>query len=97
MVKTEWPEAEYRPPHAEQYRRPEGSEVSISVRASTASDVLTQSLNFLGLFGGGEWQEDPAPIIESLTVHDTLQVALKGTVSGGKIGDFKILSVEASR
>jgi len=97
MVKTEWPEAEYRPPHAEQYRRPEGSEVSISARASTASDVLTQSLNFLGLFGGSEWQEDPAPVIESLTVHDTLQVSLKGTVSGGRIGDFKILSVEASR
>lgn len=97
MVKTEWPEPEYRPPHAEQYRRPEGSEVSISVRVSTASDVLAESLNFLGLFGGGQWQEDPAKVIESLTVHDMLEVSLKGTVSGGKIGDFKVLSVEASR
>jgi hypothetical protein len=97
MVKTEWPEAEYRPPHAEQYRRPEGSEVSVSVRASTTSDVLAQSFNFLGLFGGGEWQEDPAKIIERLTVHDTLEVSLKGTVSGGRIDDFKVLSVEASR
>ena len=97
MVKTEWPEAEYRPPRADQYRRPEGSDVSISVRVSTTSDVLAESLNFIGLFGHGEWQEDPAKVIESLTVHDLLEVSLKGTVSGGKIGDFKVLSVEPSR
>jgi len=97
MVKTELPEADYRPPHAEQYRRPEGSEISISARASATSDVLAESLNFLGLFGGGEWQEDPAKVIERLTVKDLLEVSLKGTVSGGKIDDFKVVSVEASR
>jgi hypothetical protein len=54
-------------------------------------------MNFIGLFGGGSWQEDPAKVVEDLTATDTLAVSLKGTVSGGIIGEFKVLSVEASR
>jgi hypothetical protein len=96
MVMTEWPEADYRPPHAEKYKRPEGSELAISARASTTSDVLSESLNFIGLFGG-EWKEDAAKVVESLTVHDTLEVSIRGTVAGDKIGNFKVIGVEASR
>ncbi len=97
MVKTELPEAEHRPPHAAVYKRPEGSEVSISVRASAISEVSAESLNFLGLFSGGEWQEDPAKVVEDLTVNDALAISLKGTVTGGKVGEFKVVGVEAWR
>jgi hypothetical protein len=97
QIMTEWPDSNYRPPVAPKYKRAEGSEVSISARASAVSEIVAESMNFIGLFGTGPWQEDPAKVVEELTVNDALAVSLKGTVSGGRIGDFKVLSVEASR
>jgi hypothetical protein len=96
-VKTELPESEYRPPHAEKYKRPEGSEVLISARASTDSDVLAESLNLGGLFTGNYADEEPSKVIENLRVTDTLAVSLKGTVLGDKIGNFKLISAEPAR
>jgi hypothetical protein len=97
QVKTELPESEYRPPHAEKYKRPEGSEVLISARASTNSDVLAESLNLGGLFTGNYAYEEPSKVIENLRVTDTLAVSLKGTVLGDKIGNFKLISAEPAR
>jgi hypothetical protein len=59
--------------------------------------VLAESINFSGLFTGNYTDDESSKGIEKLTVKDTLAVSLKGTISGGKIGDFKVISVEASR
>jgi hypothetical protein len=97
LVKTELPESEHRPPHVEKYKRPEGSEVLISARITTESEVLAESLNFLGLFTGDYGQEEQSKTVEALTVTDTLSVSIKGTVLGDKIGDFTVMSVEPTR
>lgn len=97
QVHTELPESEHRPPHAEKYKRPEGSQVLISAHASTASEVLAESLNFAGLFTGNYTDEEPSKMIENLKVTDTLAISLKGTVLDDKIGDFKVISVEPPR
>ena len=97
QVKTELPESDYRPPHVEKYKRPEGTEVLISARVSTESDILAESFNFSGLITGDYTQDESAKTIESLKVKDTLAVSLKGTVLGDKIGDFKVVSVEPAR
>jgi hypothetical protein len=97
MVKTELPDYDYRPPHAAEYKRPEGSEVSISARATTVSDIVAETINFINIINGTQSEDESPKMTENLTVNDTLAITLKGTVSGGKIGDFKVLSVEASR
>lgn len=97
LVKTELPESEHRPPHAEKYRRPEGSEVLISARIATESEVLAESLNFAGLITGDYSQDEQSKTIENITVKDSLSVSLKGTVLGDQIGDFKVVSIEPAR
>jgi PIN domain len=97
QVKTELPESEHRPPHAEKYKRPEGGEVLISARVSTESDVLAESLNFVGLFTGDYTKEEPSNTVENLKVKDTLAVSLKGIVMGDKIGNFKVVNAEPAR
>jgi hypothetical protein len=93
-VITELPESEYRPPHAAEYKRPEGSEVSISTRVSTVSEVLAEPMFFSGFITGDYTVDESARVIENLTVKDTLSVSLKGMILGGIITDFQVISVE---
>jgi hypothetical protein len=97
QVKTELPESEHRPPNAEKYKRPEGSEVLISARVSTESDVRAESLNFVGLFTGDYTKEETSNTVEDLKVKDTLDVSLKGVVQGDKVGNFKVVTAEPAR
>jgi hypothetical protein len=77
---TELPESEYLPPRAAEFKRPEGSEVSISARASTVSEVLAESFNFYGLMAGDYEVDESARVTETLTVKDTLSISLRGTI-----------------
>jgi hypothetical protein len=97
-VLTELPESEHRPPHAETYSRPEGSEVKISAKAFAQIEAVVETTNWLGLFAfQGMQPPDATPKIENATFTETLNVSLTGTVRIGVIGDFKVTSVEAER
>ena len=80
-VLTELPESEHRPPHAETYSRPEGSEVKISAKAFTQIEAVVETTNWLGLFAfQGMQPPDDTPKIENATFTETLNVSLTGTV-----------------
>jgi hypothetical protein len=97
-VLTELPESEHRPPHAETYSRPDGSEVKISAKAFTQIEAAVETTNWLGLFAfQGMQPPDATPKMENATFTETLNLSLTGTVRTGVIGNFKVTSVEAER
>jgi len=97
-VFTELPESEHRPPHAETYNRPDGSEVKISAKAFTQIAAIVETTNWFGAFAIGI-QPQPGPTIktEDATLTETLNVSITGTVNNGVVGEFKVTSVEADR
>lgn len=98
FVMTELPEPECRPPHTEAYRRPGGSTVKISARASTQIDAIVETVSWYGMFLPADLpQPDPTPKIEEKTFHEDLNVSLVGTVQNGIIGDFQVTAVEQAR
>jgi hypothetical protein len=99
-AQTELPEAEYRPPQASTYSRPEGSPVKISARVSVDVDVVTVSYPFVEIFALRRRKSDepePSSTIEERTISKTLNISLTGEVHNGSIGNFQVTSVQAER
>jgi hypothetical protein len=96
LVTIEPAEIQHRPPRAE-YHRPEGSEVTISARATADLDALVGP-SFWDLVGRNIYNPDqvdsPTPDLEDATLTEYLNLSLVGIVHGGKISAFKITAVE---
>lgn len=98
LVKSDLPESQHRPPNAETYQRPEGSEVKISARAGVDIEATVQ--NYFGLWSiflgqqNTSLREEAEPKLEEITLRETLNLSITRTVHGGVIGDFRVSDVQ---
>jgi len=102
-ILTELPETEHRPPNADTYKRPEGSDVKISAKVFSRTEAIVEAVNWSNLFllsgvqSGIQPVVDTTPKLEDASFHETLNVSLTGTVKNGVIGDFQVTGVELHR
>lgn len=83
-VKTEPPPTDHRPPNTAVYKRPDGSRVQISARASANVVALTENWNLLGLFSGyGKQELESTKTIETNAFNESINLSIDGTVSNG--------------
>lgn len=96
FTKTDLPERQYLPPKADEYGRPEGSQVKISVEAKTSMQAVVEKSNFWALLGDPPPNPNEPPALEDAVLSETLDVSLIGTVHNGRIVDFEVTGVEAA-
>jgi hypothetical protein len=97
-VKTELPPTDHRPPNTAAYKRPDGSRVQVSARASANVVALTENWNLLGLFSGyGKQGPEPTKTIETNAFSESINLSIDGTVSNGVVGNFKVTAAEVVR
>ena len=97
-VKTELPPTDHRPPNTAVYKRPDGSRVQISARASANVVALTENWNLLGLFSGyGKQAPEPSKTIETSAFSESINLSIDGTVTNGVVGDFKVTAADVGR
>jgi hypothetical protein len=97
-VKTELPPTDHRPPNTAVYKRPDGSRVQISARASANVVALTENWNLLGLFSGyGKQEPEPTKTIETDAFSESINLSIDGIVSNGVVGDFKVTAADVGR
>jgi hypothetical protein len=94
-VRTELPESGNIPPWSH-YKRHEGEIVKISAVGSIDFKALTKAIDFFSamLSAGQDYVPEP-PKIEETSFFQSFNLSITGTVHEGKIGDFKVVSVEA--
>jgi hypothetical protein len=98
-IMTELPESQHRPPHATEYKRPDGSEVKISAKTTAQIGVTVEISNWLGLFAlpSVHPQTPLEPKTESTVFTENLTVSITGTVRNGIVGEFKVTGIEPER
>lgn len=96
FIKTDLPDSDHLPPRAV-YSRPEGSKVPISARATAEMKALVERSEWGSIFGPQTEGQSPIPGLDHATLTEYLMVSIEGTVSEGKIGNFSVTSVEASK
>jgi len=96
-VRTELPPTGSMPPWS-QYKRQDGESVKISATASFDFKALSKTIDFYtAMLGAGQDYVPPPPKIEETSFSQSMSLSITGTFKDGKIGKFKVVSVEADK